>query len=387
MRIGFFTDYAYPGGFGVEFAINSFKNGLEKLGHEVFLYAPHDKEIKEKNQNIFRFRSWKIQKNPKMFFNFPFMPVGRRFREVVNFKLDIVHSQSPFNLGLLAKHIARRQKIPLIYTHHTDFPTWIRANMREKIILPRLSEWWVKRYSNQTDATTAPSFKMKKILEASGVKKPVYSLPNCIDLNLFKPDKSRTDEIKKQYGISSETKLMIFVGRLAREKNLIFLLKALKEILKTRKDVALLLVGDGYQIDELKKVSGELGVDGNVRFTGFVPHDQAPFYYGASDVFVMSSLSETMGLVVVEAEACGLPVVALDDLAFYDTVFEGENGFLVKEKEPAAFAARVLKLLGDPALYERFSVKAQEVAEKFSEEGQTKKLIEIYTNLSQKQKT
>jgi glycosyltransferase involved in cell wall biosynthesis len=382
MRIGFFTDYAYPGGFGVEFAINSFKDGLEKLGHEVFIYAPRDKEIKDENQKIFRFRSWKIQKNPKMFFNFPFLPVGRSWKEVVNFKLDIVHSQSPFNLGLLAKHIARRQRIPLIYTHHTDFPTWIRANMREKKILPYLARWWVKRYSNQTDAATAPSFKMKKILDNSGVKKPVYSLPNCINLNLFKPDKSRANEIKKQHGISGETKVLIFVGRLAREKNLVFLLKALKEILKIKKDVTLLLVGDGYQIDELKEVSKELGVDGNVRFTGFVSHELVPYYYGASDVFVMTSQSETMGLVVVEAEACGLPVVALDDLAFYDTVFEGENGFLVKEKEPTAFAARVLKLLGEPALYEKFSLKAREVAQRFSEEEQTKKLMEIYKNLS-----
>ena len=71
MRIGFFTDYAYPGGFGVEFAMNSFRDGLEKLGHEIYIYAPHDKEIKDDPENIFRFRSWKFQKNPKMFFNFP----------------------------------------------------------------------------------------------------------------------------------------------------------------------------------------------------------------------------------------------------------------------------------------------------------------------------
>ncbi len=381
MRIGFFTDYAYPGGFGVEFAMNSFRDGLQKLGHEIYIYAPRDKEIKDAAENIFRFRAWKFQKNPKMFFNFPFLPVGKSLKEVMNFKLDIVHSQSPFALGLLAKRIARRQGIPLLYTHHTDFPTWIRANMWDKKFLPRLSEWWVKKYVNKNDAATAPSSKMKTVLLESGVKKPVYVLPNSIDTKLFKKDESGAELVRRQYGISRESKVLIFVGRLAREKNLIFLLKAFGEILKSQKNVVLLLVGDGYQLDELKKTSKALGVERNVIFTGFVPHDQVPAYYSASDVYVMPSLSETMGLVVVEAASCGLPVVALDDLAFRDTVFEGENGFLVGAREPAAFAEKILTLLHDAELHQKFSLKAVEVAERFSNEELTKKLMEIYQSL------
>lgn len=378
MRIGFFTDYAYPGGFGVEFAIDAFKNGLEKLGHEVFIYAPHDKEIKEVNQNIFRFRAVKVQKNPKMFFNFPFLPVGKIWKDVVNFKLDIVHSQSSFTLGLLAKHIARRQRAPFLCTHHTDLPTWIRENMKSKKILPRLANWWVRKYSNKTDAVIAISSKIKSLLEAMPVKKPIYVLPNCVDSKLFYRDRRGTADLRKKYDIAYDDKILIFVGRLSREKNLIFLLRVLSEILKVRKDVILMFVGSGYQMDELKKAAEDLEVGRNVRFVGFVPHENVAPYYNASNVFVMSSLSELMPLTVLEAEACGLPIVVLDDLAFYDTIFEGENGFKIKEKKPEMFAKKVLELLTNEELYNRFSRRSEEIAQRFSIEELTKRLVEIY---------
>ena len=381
MKIGFFTDYAYPGGFGVEFAIDAFKSGLEKLGHEVFIYAPHDKEIKGTNPNIFRFRAVKVQKNPKMFFNFPFLPMGRRWKDVINFKLDIVHTQSPFNLGLLAKYIARKQKVPFVCTHHTDLPTWIRANMREKFITPWLAEWWVARYSNRADAIIALSTKIKQTLLRSGVKKQIYVLPNCIDLKLFYRNKSEAADLRKKYNIAPDNKVLIFVGRLSKEKNLIFLLRVLAEILKTKKDAILFLVGEGYQKEELRKAADDLKVGDNVRFTGFIPHDKVAPYYNASDIFVMSSLSEVMPLTVLEAQACGLPCVVLEDAAFYDTIFEGKNGFLVEKQKPDVFAQKILTLFDNAEVYEKFSQRALEVAQNFFQENLTKKLVEIYEGL------
>jgi glycosyltransferase involved in cell wall biosynthesis len=378
MRIGFFTDHAYPGGYGVEFATEAFKNGLERLGHEVFIYAPYDKEVKDANQNIFRFKAVRIQKNPKMFFNFPFLPVKKSWKEVINFKLDIVHAQSPFNLGLLAKHIARKQKVPFVYTYHTDLQSWVKANMWEKFITPRLALWWVGHYSNQADAVIAISSKIKAALQKMKVKKPIYVLPNCIDLKLFYKDRSKALDFRKKYDISLEAKVLIFVGRLSKEKNLIFLLQTLAEILKKKKDVFLLLVGSGYQMDALKKVAEDLGVAENVRFTGFIPHDEVASYYNMADIFVMSSLSEIMPLVVLEAMACGLPIVVLDDPIFHDIVFEGQNGFRVKEQKPEVFAEKVQHLLDDRELYSRFSQTSLEVATRFSNTELTRKLIEIY---------
>lgn len=385
MRIGFFTDYTYPGGHGVETTIDAFQKGLEATGHEVFIYAPYDKEIKDTKKNIFRFRALKLQKNPKMFFSFFLLPVGKTRKEVMDFKLDVVHAHSALTLGMFAKQIAKKQKIPLVYEQHTDYPTWLKDNLRDKFILPRIVEGWVSRYANQADAIIAPSPKIKATLLKWKVKKPIYFLPNCIDFELFHKDRSGRDEFRKKYAIAPDAKVLIFVGRLSREKNLIFLLEALAEIVKKNKNVVLMLVGEGYQKEKLKKTAEELGITANVRFTGFIPHEKVAQYYNASDVFVMSSLSEVMPVVVLEAEATGLPCVVLDDLAFHDTVFEGENGFVVKEKSSSSFAEKTLELLGNKELYDKFSAKAEEVAKGFGIEEQTKKLLEIYATVAKKQ--
>ncbi len=378
MRIGFFTDYAYPGGFGVETVIRTFKNCLEKMGHEVFIYAPDDKEIKKDEKNIFRFKSLKIQKNPKIFLSFSRLPKNRSFKEIIDFKLDIAHAHSIFAMGELAQKISKAQKIPLICTHHTDYPAWIKDNLKEKFILPRLVLNKVRNFSNQADAVIAPSSKIKVSMEKFRVTKPIYVLSNCVDLGLFYKDKSGSDKLRKKYGISPGAKVLIFVGRLSKEKNILFLLEAMGEILKSRKDTVLLLVGEGYQREELTGKARELGLGENVKFIGFIPHAKIAPFYNMSDLFVMSSLSEIMPLVILEAEACGLPIVVLDDLAFRDTVFEGENGFVVKENSPVVFAKRVEELLKNEAFYGKFSSRAEEIARGFSEEAQTKKLLEIY---------
>ncbi len=383
MRIGFFTDYTYPGGHGVETTIDAFGKGLAARCHEVFIYAPYDKEIKDTKENIFRFRAVKLQKNPKMFLSFPLLPVGKSRKEILDFKLDIVHAHSALALGMLAKQIARKQKIPLIYEQHTDYPTWLKDNLRDKLILPRIVEGWVSRYANQADAIIAPSPKIKLSLEKWKVKRPIYFLPNCIDLDLFHKDRSKRDELRKKYDISLDARVLIFVGRLSREKNLIFLLQAAAEVVKKEPNTVLMLVGEGYQKEKLQKTAEELGIGKNIRLTGFIPHDQVSLFYNASDLFVMSSLSEVMPVVVMEALATGLPCVVLDDLAFHDTVFEGENGFVVKENEPARFADKVLELLQNKGLYEKFSKKAEEVAQGFGIEEQTKKLLEIYKTVAE----
>ncbi len=384
MRIGFFTDYAYPGGFGVETVIKTFRNCLEKFGHEVFIYAPGDKEIKNKEKNIFRFRSVLAQKNPKIFLSFPRFPVGNSFEEIIDFKLDIAHAHSIFSIGKLAKRIAKNQNIPLVCTHHTDYPTWLKDNLKEKIILPRVILRQVRDFSNEADAVIAPSSKIKVAMEKYKIKSPIHVLPNCVDLGLFCKDKSGSLKLRKKYGIDQEAKVMVFVGRLSREKNLIFLLEAVGEILKARKDIILMLVGEGYQRAELEEKSRDLRIEKNVKFIGFIPHDKITPFYNMSDIFTMSSLSEIMPLVILEAQACGLPTVVLDDLAFHDTVFEGENGFLVKERDPSSFASKILGLLENKNLYRKFSGEAEHIAKGFSDEIQTKKLLEIYKDCQKK---
>jgi glycosyltransferase involved in cell wall biosynthesis len=206
-------------------------------------------------------------------------------------------------------------------------------------------------------------------------------LGNGVDLGMFKKDKSGAAEFRRRHGIPEAAKVMVFVGSLSRQKNVVFLLYALAEILKIRKDVFLLLVGAGDYEKDLRKISAELNLNENIKFIGFVPHERVAPYYNMSDVFVMASFSEIMPLVILEAEACGLPAVVLDEAAFHDTISSGENGYLVKEEKPGLFADHVLKLLGDEEVYNKFSEAALRTAEKFSIDNQTKKLLEVYQSL------
>ena len=381
MKIGFFTDTYLPVVNGVEISIETFRKSLEKMGHKVFIYAPYTPGYKDKNPNVFRFQSIRVIKKPEMRLAFPFLPKDH-FGKILDFKLDIVHSHTPFSMGLLAKYIADHQKIPLVYTHHTHYPEYAKFYIKEKIISPLLGRFLSAWYSNLSNTIIVPSYKMKRLLKEYGVKKkkPIYVLPTGVNVKIFKESKKAGLKIKEELGIAKKNKVLIFVGRIGKEKNPGFLLKATKEVLKKRNAI-LLMVGDGPFLNGLKEMAKKLGIEKNTIFTGAIPYQKIPAYYQASDIFVFSSLTETQGIVILEALACGLPVVALKDNAFKGIIINNKNGFLIKKSWPENFAKKILEILKKPFLYKRFSISSRKIAKDFSEANQAKKLINIYKSL------
>lgn len=383
MKIGFFTDTYLPVVHGVEISIETFRQDFEKMGHEVYIYAPHTPGYKDKNLKIFRLKSVKVIEKPEMRFALPIVS-GGKLKELIDFKLDIVHAHTPFSMGILGKIISARQKIPMVYTHHTDYPEYSKAYLKGKIILPAAAKSWSRWFSNMADTVIAPSYKIKKLLKSYGVKKPIYILPTGIDLKSFKrTEKSlkMTESLKKKLGVLPEEKLLIFVGRMGKEKNVDFLIKSFGEILRKGGNIKLMLVGDGPHLGRLKLFAKKLKLDGNIIFTGSVPHENLPVYYQVSDLFVFSSLTETQGIVVIEAMASGLPVVALDDDAFRGAVIDDRNGFLIKRNTPKMFAEKTLNILTDKNLRNRFSKASLKIAKNFSREKQAKELIGIYKKM------
>ena len=380
MRIGFFTDSYLPAVHGVEISIESFRKALEAMGHEVYIYAPESPGYKDTNPRVFRFKSKRVLRNPEMRFAIDFLPVGHSFKEISRFKLDIAHAHSPFGLGFLAKYISERQLIPLIYTHHTHYPEYTKIYLKEKIFLPYLAKIYTAWFSNLSHAIIAPSPKMKKLLRDYGVKKsvPINILPTGIDLEIFQKSLKNRQTLRKKLKISSETKVILSVSRIAKEKNIEFLLKAFVEILNKKKDILFLLVGGGPFLEQAKKMAQNLKIDKNIIFTGNVPSKEVPSYYQASDVFVFASLTDTQGIVLLEALSCGLPIVALKDDAFTGVVLNHKNGFLVSKHTPRVFAKKVINLLDDALLYKKFSDAATKIVEKFSDKNLAKDLIEIY---------
>ncbi len=380
MRIGFFTDTYLPVVHGVGVSIETSRKALEKMGHQVFIYAPKSPGYKDKNPNVFRFKSVRVIKKPEMRYAFNFLPVGRNFRKISHFKLDVVHAHTPFGLGLLAKYISERQLIPLIYTHHTHYPEYAKFYLKEEVLLPYLAKVYSTWFSNISDAVIAPSFKIEKLLLSYGVKKKtsIHVLPTGIDLKIFKKSLKSGEALRKKLKISPEAKVLISVGRIGEEKNVEFLIKGFAEVLKKRKDILLLMVGDGPFLKELKKTAQNLKIAQSIMFTGKVPRQKIPAFYQSADVFLFASLTDTQGIVILEALACGLPVIALKDDAFADVIVNNKNGFLVKQHSPKLFAQKIITLLDNLSLYEKFSIRAVKTAQNFSEKNVAKKLIEIY---------
>lgn len=378
MKIGFFIDAYNPRWyFGTEASLEIFRKGLENLGCEVFIYAPKVPGLKDENPRVFRFSSIKVVKKPEMYLAFPLFFKNRleELSRIANPKLDIVHTHSPFTIGLLGQYIARYQKIPLLYTHHTHLPEYAKIYFKEKIILPRITKALISWFANKTDGVIAPSYKIKKFLRSYGVNKPISILPTGVDFDFFQ---------KKKLQISPKKKVLLFVGRISKEKNPDFLFQVLKEILKKRKDIVLLMIGGGPDLERLKNLAKELQIDKFIKFTGQVSHQEIPAYYQRADLFVFPSLTETQGLVILEAMASSLPVVVLKDEAFKGIVLNNKNGFVVGKPSTKIFAQKIIEILDSPSIYNKFSKFALKTAVSFSIQNQAKKLLKIYQDLISK---
>lgn len=397
MKIGFFTDSYLPTISGLETALETFRKGLENLGHEVYIFAPFYKGYKDKNPRVFRFRSLKILKKPDIHLASPFSSVNH-FKKIKDIKLDIIHAHTPFTLGLLAKHFAKHQRIPILFTYHTQYPEYAKFYFKERLILPYLARALVAWFSNISDATIAPSYKIKRFLREYGAKKTIYILPTGVNIDIFKEPKKENQNLRKKLKISPKTKLLIFVGRVAGEKNLGFLVHMFKELLSiTKIPVNFLIVGDGPYFEELQQIVKEIQIEQFVKFTGQVFYKNMPQFYQIADLFVFSSLTDTQGIVILEAMASGLPAIALKDDAFREIIINNKNGFLINfeqnkhknkkaeiESEKRAqkiFAQKVSTLLTSPSLYKKFSTVARQTACQFSEQRQAEKLVNIYQKL------
>jgi 1,2-diacylglycerol 3-alpha-glucosyltransferase len=384
LRIGFFTDSYLPATHGVEVSIETFRTNLEKAGHKVFVYAPAVPGYVDTNRRVFRLKSVRVIDNPEMRLAFPVVE-GGSIRELARFKLDIVHVHTPFTLGLLGKYIATHQGIPILYTHHTDYPEYAKAYLKERVVLPYLARSLSAWFANISDAVVAPSPKIKALLRAYRVHKPIYVLPTGIELRRFRRTPTcarKARALRTRLAIGPGAKVLLFVGRLGTEKNIEFFVRAFDQLRATRRDVHLVLEGDGPIRRGLQSLVTRLALGDAVTITGAVAHEEVGPYYQAADLFVFSSLTDTQGIVVLEAIASGLPVVALRDGAFTLMVKNGRNGFLVRPTaSPTRFASRIAALLQNQRKWQQFAAASARIARAFSEQEQARQLASLYDTL------
>ena len=382
MRIGIFSECYLPTLNGVVISIETFRLELEKRGHEIFVFAPATNGYVDRdNKHVFRYPSiqWPGQKEYPLALPIFSTTITKKIKDL---KLDIIHAQHLFTMGNLGLRIARQLDIPIVYTYHTliaEYTHYVPAltGISRKALISLSRD-----FCNKCDQIVTPSPSMAKILKSYGVKKPIEAIPTGIyilRLQNHLPGKI----IHTQWDIPENRKILLYLSRIAKEKNIDFLLKAMKLLIFKRQkkfghcDVHLLMVGGGPELLHYQQLARKMGIEEYVTFTGMIKYEVATKYYGAAKIFVFPSVTETQGIVVTEAMAAGTPVVAVNKMGPSDLIVNGEDGYLTG-LNISEFSGKIEKLLDDEKLYNKMSQKAKINAENFSSETCSIKLENVY---------
>ena len=360
---------------GVTRAVETIRASLEALGHSVLVVAPRMAGALPQ-PGVLRVPAVPAPTYPD--FALP-LPVGPRLTRALRaLDLDVFHAHHPFLLGGTAARLARSLGRPLAFTYHTLYDKYAHYVPLPRAAVARQALAWSTQFANHVDVVIAPSEALAERIRNQGVARVVEVVPTGIDLGWFQPG-NRTDA-RAALGLPPDRPLLVYVGRLDREKNLDFLLEAFAAVLRVRPDAELLLVGRGTREPSLRALAARLGVADRVRFVGGVPLADVVAFYQAADVFVFASTTETQGLAVLEAMAVGRPVVAVRASGVEEAVMDGVTGLLTPE-DSSAFAAAVTEILEDAGLAAKLAAGGREVARRFAAPVLAARLVGIYRRL------
>ncbi|HEY8312783.1 MAG TPA: glycosyltransferase [Candidatus Baltobacteraceae bacterium] len=371
MRVGFFTEVYRPVVNGIVASIDGLAEGLRARGHEVYCFAPKVPGYVETDGPVFRMPSLPLPMSTPYRLTIPL--VSRRNRIGVIKKLSIIHAHSPFVTGWMAQRYARRYGIPFVYTYHTRLEEYAHYVPFDEHATRFAATQLTRNFANLADTVIVPTLAMRDRLLELGVTRPVEIVPSGIDLRFFGSG-TRRREIREGLGVREGDRLLLFVSRLAREKNVDLLLDALAR--SADPTLRLVLAGDGPERAPIEERVRDLGLSGQVSFAGGVERVHLPDLYASADAFVFPSVSETQGLVLAEALAAGAFVIAAEAPQSRDVL--GGAG-VVAAADPAAFAAAFLAVpkTPDPAVDRR----AREAATRFGLDEQTEHVETLYERL------
>jgi 1,2-diacylglycerol 3-alpha-glucosyltransferase len=379
MRIAQLTDCYLPVVNGVTNMVRAHKAQLERLGHQAPVFTTGHLDYPDEELDVVR--SWGVRLGNTGYYA---APGYSRQAQIRLSTVDLLHAHHPFIAGSLALRYGRRFGKPVVYTNHT------RLDIYAGVYVPRLFlrlvrwllYWYIPRFFARCDRVIVPSAGLAAVMrERWRVGSPLVVVPNGIDLARFRlaPGDVRREDL----GLPPGGPLAIYTGRLGQEKNLDFLLRAFASLAGAVDEAHLLLLGDGPRAAALRALSNELGLGGRVSFAGAVPYEQVASYLAVADVFVSASVTEVHPLSLIEGLAAGLPALGVVSPGVADTIEDGVNGLLVPH-DLTAFAEALRCLLVDAHLRARLAEGARRTSARFSIEGTTARIVELYEQLLEK---
>jgi glycosyltransferase involved in cell wall biosynthesis len=377
MRVGLFTNNYLPFRGGVATAVETLRQGLEALGHRTWIFAPAAQSPHADPPYVFRYPSIPAPTYPG--FSLP-LPVSRRLGRVARaLELDVVHVHHPFLLGLTGRRLARRERCPLVFTYHTRYEKYAHYVPLPPRLVRSLAVRLACRFADSADLIVAPSEHVADTLRRRGVAAPVAVIPTGVDLELFSP--ASRERARHRLALPADGLICLYTGRLDREKSLERVLDAFESVAAAVSTATLHLVGKGSHSQALERRAAAGRARQRIVFHGGFVREALPDYYRAADLFLFASETETQGLVLAEAHACGLPAVAVRASGVDEVVTDGETGILTKA-DTGEMADAAIGLLLDAGRRASMGQAARRLVEaRFAAPRQTAAMVAHYEAL------
>lgn len=381
MRICMFTNTYLPHVGGVARSVSIFAEDLREAGHRVLIIAPTYSGYEEHDQSepdIFRVPA--IQKINGSDFSLRIPSPFLVDEQVDDLKPDIIHSHHPYLLGDAALRAARRRNLPLIFTHHTLYEEYTHYVAKNPDNMKRFAAFLSTNYANLCDRVVAPSLSIKQLIKKRGVTVPIVEIPTGVDTAFFSGGDGAS--FRKKHAIDPEAFVIGHLGRLAPEKNLEFLAKAVALALKDQPAARFLVAGEGPSKQTIQGIFEQAGLEDRLVMVGIVSGPTLAGAYQAMNLFAFASKSETQGMVLTEAMAAGVSVIALDASGVREVVEDGINGRLLDSRStPERFAEMLTWAISEPEKMTAWIDPARETAHSFGRKQSAKRLLRTYSEV------
>ena len=377
MHIAQFTNTYHPRISGVVRSVSTFRKALTELGNNVFVFAQEEPGYQDDEPFIFRYPTINLPFPVEFPAIIPISPFVDTLLPPL--KLDIIHTHHPILLGQTAAVKARELNLPLVFTFHTQYREYshyfpIPQETVQDIVKDTIVKW-LGEFMQKCQHIVVPTESMRNILvKQYGLEERLTVIPTGIDLEPF--EDADGQDIRKNRAWEND-KVLISIGRMASEKNWRTLLDASARAMQSCPDLRVVLVGDGPELKELKLYTEELGIANRVDFVGKVPFSQVPALLKAADMFGFASITETQGLVTLEAMAAGLPIVAVEATGTSDVVEDGKEGLLTSN-DSAELARAIIALACDDRRMQAFKIATLKKARTYDIRLQAEKLVNVY---------
>jgi glycosyltransferase involved in cell wall biosynthesis len=381
MKILFISDVYFPRVNGVSTSIETFRRNLHLLGHTVHLIAPEYGTPAADETGILRVPARRVPFDPEdrlMSYDCVMKQLDRLRSE----QYDLIHVQTPFVAHYLGVKLSYRLDIPCIETYHTFFEEYLYhyIPLIPKWVTRSLAKRFSRHQGNSLDGMVIPSRPMQRVLQRYGIETTMEVIATGIEPESFVPG----DRIafRDKFGIPQNQPVLLFVGRVAHEKNIDFLIKVVDQIRKEVADILFVIAGEGPARAGLEQEVRRLALGQNVHFIGYLDrHTELNSCYSAADIFIFSSRTETQGLVLLEAMAQGLPVVSTAELGTRDVLQDGAGVWIARE-DLSDFSGNVVKMLDHAQARSELGELGRAYAKEWSAAKQAEKMLSFYKTVT-----